>query len=279
MPGSTVLITGASSGIGRACVDAFAARGWNVLATMRTPGEHGELARDAAGTHGAVRLARLDVTDPPSIDAAFKAAIDAFGAVDCVVNNAGYGLVGVFETLDDDSIARQLDTNVLGLMRVTRAAIEHMRPRRSGTIVQVASMGGRLTLPLYSAYHATKFAVEGFSESLQYELAPIGIRVRIVEPGPIATDFYGRSMDDADGTSPPPGYEWARATSDAMVASGANGATPESVARTIVRAAQSRGGRLRWPAGRTAWLLLTLQRVLPAPAFRWLVGHATMRGG
>jgi NAD(P)-dependent dehydrogenase (short-subunit alcohol dehydrogenase family) len=276
MASPTVLITGASSGIGRACIDAFAARGWNVVATMRSPDEHREREQDASGANGAVRVARLDVTDQASIDAAFALAIETFGHVDCVVNNAGYGLTGVFEATDDATIQRQFDTNVFGVMRVTRAAIAHMRPRRSGTIVNVTSMGGRITFPLYSAYHASKFAVEGFSESLQYELDRVGIRVRIVEPGPIATDFYGRSMDQPDAPLPD-GYGWAASVQDGMTANGSSGASPELVARLIVRAAQSRGGRLRWSTRGTARALLLLNRLLPGRTFRSLIRVSTMR--
>jgi short-subunit dehydrogenase len=151
-----------------------------------------------------------------------------------------------------------------------------MRPRRAGTIVNVTSMGGRITFPLYSVYHASKFAVEGFSESLQYELDRVGIRVRIVEPGPIATDFYGRSMDQPDAT-PPDGYAWAASAHDGMTANGSSGASPELVARLIVRAAQSRGGRLRWSTRGTARALLLLNRVLPGRTFRSLIRVSTMR--
>ena len=261
----TVLITGTSSGIGRACVDAFADRGWNVVATMRTPDDHRAMERDG------VLLARLDVTDAPSIEAAFAAAVERFGHIDCVVNNAGYGLTGVFETMDEEQISRQVDTNVLGVLRVCRAAIAHMRPRRSGTIVNVTSMGGRITFPLYSVYHATKWAVEGFSESLQYELAPLGIRIRIAEPGPVRTEFYGRSMDHEAGAGLDDYAMYASRAMARMNSGGANGASPEQVARTIVRAAESRRGKLRWPTDRTARMLIWLNRALPQRVFATLV--------
>ncbi|MCW2923954.1 MAG: 3-oxoacyl-(acyl-carrier-protein) reductase [Thermoleophilia bacterium] len=268
----TVLVTGASQGIGRACVDAFAARGWNVVATMRTPGEHAELARAGEdGRGGAVAVERLDVTDAASIESAFAAAVARFGAVDCVVNNAGYGLTGVFETMGEAQVARQVDTNLLGVLRVCRVAIAHMRPRRRGTIVNVTSMGGRLAFPLYSVYHATKFAVEGFSESLAYELAPLGLRVRIAEPGPVRTAFYGASMDHEAGAGL---EEYADYTSRAMLklnAAGAGGTSAEHVARVIVRAAESRGRRLRWPTDHRARTLIWLARVLPHPVLAALV--------
>ena len=271
----TVLITGTSSGIGRACVDAFANAGWNVLATMRSPERHAAMARPAAARSGAVELARLDVAEQASIDAAFAIAVERFGSVDCVVNNAGYALTGVFEEMTDEQLLRQLDTNVLGVMRVCRAAIAHMRPRRAGTIVNVASMGGRFAVPLYSPYHATKWAVEGFSESLQFELRQFGIRVRIAEPGPVRTEFYGDSMTHEAGAGLDDYGDYVMRAMLRMNASAAGGASPERVARSIVRAAQSRGWRLRWPTDPTSRLLLTLRAVLPPRAFALLVRHAT----
>lgn len=271
----TVLITGTSSGIGRACVDAFASAGWNVLATMRSPERHAAMARPAEARAGAVELARLDVTEQASIDAAFAIAIERFGSVDCVVNNAGYALTGVFEEMSDEQLRCQFDTNVLGVLRVSRSAIAHMRPRRAGTIVNVTSMGGRLAFPLYSPYHATKWAVEGFSESLQYELRQFGIRVRIAEPGPVRTEFYGGSMTHEAGADIDDYGEYVGRAMMRMNASGAGGASPERVARSILRAAQSRSWRLRWPTDGTSRLLLTLRALLPQRAFAALVRRAT----
>ena len=186
----TVLITGSSTGIGRAAAQHFAAQGWNVAATMRTPEKQSVLA---AGPR--MILPRLDVTDPASIAAAIAETRERFGAIDALVNNAGYGLVGPFEASTPAQIERQFATNVFGLMNVVREILPYFRERRGGVIINVASMGGRITFPLYSLYHGTKWAVEGFSESLQFELEPFGIRVKVVEPGAIATDFGTRSLD------------------------------------------------------------------------------------
>jgi NAD(P)-dependent dehydrogenase (short-subunit alcohol dehydrogenase family) len=147
----TVLITGSSAGLGRAVVRRFQAAGWNVIATMRSPDKETEL-----GHLPGVAVLPLDVTDAGSIDAAFAAATERFGGVDVVINNAGYGLHGPFELLAPDQIRRQFETNVFGLMAVCRAAIPRFRVRKHGVIVNVASMGGRVTFPLYSVYHATK---------------------------------------------------------------------------------------------------------------------------
>ncbi len=259
----TVLITGASTGIGKATAELFFARGWNVVATMRTP--------DSAREDGRWLAARLDVTDPASIEAALKAAIARFGRLDVVVNNAGYGLVGTFESMDEERIRRQFETNVLGLMRVSRAAIPLFREQREGTLINVGSMGGKLAFPFYSVYHATKWAVDGFSESLQFELAPLGIKVRLIEPGAIKTDFYDRSADfvhDRTLTA----YNTLVDTGTArMNAAGSQGASPDLVATAIWKAATDRGARLRYPVGRDAKALLFLRRLLPDGLYRRMV--------
>lgn len=272
----TVLITGSSSGIGRAAALHFQKQGWNVAATMRTPGKDTELA----ALDNVAEFA-LDVTDEESIRKAITDAIERFGDLDVVVNNAGYGLVGAFEQTSDEQIRRQFDTNVFGLMSVCRAVLPHFRGRRGGTIVNVASMGGRLTFPLYSLYHGTKWAVEGFTESLQHELKPFNVKVRIIEPGPIKTDFYGRSMDNPEpapeSDADDPYAEYVDRALGSMQASGANGAAPEVVAKVIYRAATSRTGRLRYPAGATGRMLLILRRLLPDGIFNGLVGRSIAR--
>lgn len=185
----TVLITGASSGIGRATAHRFADEGWNVVATMRNPDDAGELLeRDE------VFVARLDVLDSDSIRAAVADGTERFGAIDALVNNAGYGAYGPLETMPMEVLRRQMDVNVLGLLETTKAVLPGMRERRRGTIVNVSSVGGRMAYPLGTPYHMSKWAVEGASEALHYELRPFGIAVRIVEPGGVATDFSGRSF-------------------------------------------------------------------------------------
>ena len=185
-----ILITGASSGIGRETAKLFQVKNWRVAATMRTPEKAEDLQRIAD-----VECFRLDVTDPDSIRQAIGATLEKFGRIDAVVNNAGYGLIGAFEAASPEQIERQFQTNVFGVMNVCREILPYFRAEKRGLIVNVASVGGRMTFPLYSLYHSTKWAVEGFSESLQYELEQFNIRVKIVEPGPIKTDFYDRSQD------------------------------------------------------------------------------------
>ena len=177
----TVMITGTSSGIGKATVLEFAKMGWNVIATQRNPEKEFDFSKLPN-----VKLYALDVTNLDSIKQAISQAQNDFGKIDVVVNNAGYGVDGAFEAMSDDIIEKQFNTNVFGLMRVTREVIKHMRPNGGGTIIQISSMGGKITFPLYSIYHATKFAVEGFTESLQYELRQFNIKMKLIEPGPIA---------------------------------------------------------------------------------------------
>jgi NAD(P)-dependent dehydrogenase (short-subunit alcohol dehydrogenase family) len=246
---NTVLITGSSSGIGRATAEHFARAGWNVAATMRKPEEAGAWVNEPP-----IAAFALDVTDPDSIRMALEAAIEKFGAIDAVVNNAGYGMVGPFEASTPEQVERQLATNVTGLMNVTREIIGHFRQRRRGTIINVTSMGGRITFPLYSVYHASKWAVEGFSEALVYELSPFDIRVKIVEPGPIRTDFYGRSMDVVSQPGLDAYDEFVNKAMRVMQQAGATAPGPEVVAKTIYKAATDRSWRLRYPVNSRAIL-------------------------
>jgi len=186
----TIVITGASSGIGKATAIHFQKQGWNVIATMRTPEKETEL-----NTLDNVRLEKLDVLDLESIHTAIQNGIKTYGKIDALVNNAGYGAYGPLETFPRENIVKQFNTNVIGLMDVTKAIIPHFRANKDGVIVNISSIGGQMTFALGSLYHGTKFAVEGISESLHYEMAAIGVKVKIVEPGIIATDFGGRSFD------------------------------------------------------------------------------------
>lgn len=185
-----VLITGASSGIGRETAKLFQIKNWKVAATMRRPEDAADLQKIAD-----VECFRLDVTEPESIASAIRETLDKFGRIDAVVNNAGYAAVGPFEAATQEQTVRQFETNVFGLMNVCREILPYFREQKRGTIVNIASVGGRMTFPLYSLYNSTKWAVEGFSESLQFEVEQFNIRIKIIEPGPIKTDFYDRSQD------------------------------------------------------------------------------------
>ena len=185
----TVLITGASSGFGKVAAKLFDTNGWNVIATMRSPEKETELS-----TLSNVFVSKLDVTDKLSIQNTVAAGIEKFGKIDVLVNNAGYGALGALEAATEEQAKQQFDVNFFGLIEVTKAVLPGMRQHKSGVIINVSSVGGRITFPFSSLYHATKFAVEGLTESIQYELNPLGIRLKIVEPGGYKTEFAGRSM-------------------------------------------------------------------------------------
>ncbi len=179
-----ILITGASSGFGKDTAKVFQQNGWNVIATMRSPEKEQELSQ-----LDNVFVTRLDVQDQASIEKALQAGMEKFGRLDALVNNAGYGLMGVFESATRGQIQQQYAVNVFGMMSVTQAVLPYMRKNGDGVIVNISSFGGMVGLPFGSLYNSSKFAVEGFSEALSHELAPLGIAVKIVEPGSVQTNF------------------------------------------------------------------------------------------
>ncbi len=184
----TIFMTGTSTGLGKAAVKLFAGKGWKVIATMRNP-----LNADDTFKHENITVLPLDVTDPKQIEKTVAEAI-SLGKIDAVFNNAGYGLAGPFEGATDEQIVQQINTNLLGVMRVTKALIPHFRNNKNGIFITTTSIGGLVALPFNSVYHATKWALEGWNESLAFELKPFGIKVKTVSPGGISTDFSGRSL-------------------------------------------------------------------------------------
>lgn len=248
----TILITGASSGIGRATAQLFAEKGWNVAATARKP----ETLETLRTPGGRLRTYMLDVTDEVSVANAFAEIEADFGGIDVLLNNAGYGLFGPFETAGEAQIRQQFETNLFGVFRTTRHALPLLRAGGGGTIINVTSIGGLVAFPLNSLYHATKFALDGFSESLRYELAPDGIRVKLVAPGGVKTDFAGRSLVrsyDGDGGRYGPLIGKVEASFKAR-AEGAAAAysEPEAIAAVIWEAATDGTDRLRYLAGADA---------------------------
>jgi NAD(P)-dependent dehydrogenase (short-subunit alcohol dehydrogenase family) len=265
MKSKNILITGASSGIGRETVRYFASRGWKVAATMRTPEKAGDLVNIPG-----VAIYPLDVTQPHRAEQTILKAWEDMNGIDVIVNNAGYGALGILEGAGDEQIIRQFDTNVLGALRIIRYILPLMRKRRKGTIINLSSIAGRMGLPLYSLYHASKYAVEGFTESLFYELHPFNIKVKLIEPGPVRTEFNGRSKDDI---LPPDDNRYiaiSQKVSHFYNNSFKYAAQPTVVAKTIYRAATSGTDKLRYPAGFQAKLILLLYRILPGTWFRKL---------
>ena len=188
-------ITGASTGFGRKLAEAVLAKGDRVIATARNPETVADLERQNP-SHA--RAVRLDVTDLAQVKASVQAAISAFGRIDVLVNNAGYGLLGAVEEVSDAQIRQQFETNLFGLLNVTRAVLPLLREQKSGHILNVTSVGGQVSFPTMGMYHGTKYAIEGISESLAKEVAGFGIKVIIVEPGGFKTDFATRSLVQAE---------------------------------------------------------------------------------
>ncbi|WP_223637676.1 oxidoreductase [Corallococcus sp. EGB] len=189
------LITGSSRGLGRSFAEAVLEAGHRLVATARKPEQLVALVERYGDR---VRAVALDVTNPEQARAAVRTAVDAFGRLDVVVNNAGYGNLAPIEQVTDEDFRSQLDTNLFGVMNVTRAALPVLRQQRSGHVIQVSSVGGRLSTPGLGAYQAAKWAVGGFSEVLAKEVAPFGVKVTVLEPGGFRTDWAGASMTIAD---------------------------------------------------------------------------------
>ena len=249
--GKTILITGASSGIGKETAKLFQSKGWNVIATMRNPENESELKQLEN-----VLVTKLDVLDLDSIQKAFTEGVQEFGSIDVLLNNAGYGAYGPLEAISRGQVLKQFNTNVIGLLDVTRTVLPHFRQNKKGIIINISSVGGKMTFPLGSLYHGTKFAVEGISESLNYEAEQFGGQVKIVEPGMIATDFAGRSLDFSNDENM---TEYQNIVSSLMAAmpTMAENASPASVvAEVIFKAATDGKDQLRYTAGEDAKMLM-----------------------
>lgn len=254
----TVLVTGGSSGFGRAAVASFLARGWNVAATARRP--EAEWPKEPA-EHLLVRA--MDVRDADSVTAAVERAVERFGRLDCVVNNAGVGLLSVFEATPMADVRDLFETNVFGMMRVTQAAVPYFAAQGGGRVVNVSSGSGIVPEPLMSVYAATKFAVEGFTESLRYELATRKVVVKLVEPGLVPdTNFVQRTAETSRAVPVPPAYEgylrhvMARFQQDSPYRL----ATESTVADAIVTAASDDTTQLRYVVGEDTEVAAAMRR-------------------
>jgi NAD(P)-dependent dehydrogenase (short-subunit alcohol dehydrogenase family) len=261
MATKTIFITGSSTGLGRAAALRFAREGWSVLATMRRPEQETELA-----AHPSITLLPLDVTSPEQIEAAAARALER-GPVDVVFSNAGYGLAGPIEGTSDEQIVREIDTNLLGVIRTTRAFIPHFRERRAGLFIATTSIGAYVAFPFNSIYHATKWAIEGFYESAAFELSKFGIGVKTVAPGGIKTDFATRSIVRTQH----PAYDeltgkvFARLTDPERRA---RYSTPEQIADVVYEAATDGKAQLRYLAGEDAVAIHAQRRAVGDEVFR-----------
>jgi short-subunit dehydrogenase len=267
---ATVFITGATSGIGRASALDLASRGYHVIASGRRTAELESLRTEARVAGGRLDVVTLDVTSAPSIAAAVAEVerLTERRGLDVLVNNAGYGLVGPLAEISDEAIRAQFDTNVFGLMAVTRAFLPQLRARGAARIINVSSVGGHITLPFMAAYTATKHAVESLSDGLRLELRPFGIQVSLIEPGAINTGFNSVALSSVDhyrrvGSE----YVGALERADEVTKRFESMAVgPEVIAKAIRRAITARRAKARYVAPFSAALMLGLYKRLPT---RW----------
>lgn len=260
---NTIFITGASSGLGKATATLFHSKGWNVIATMRNPEHAGDLAHLSNLT-----VLPLDVTDPDQIVQTVNKATTGHN-IDVVFNNAGYGISGALEATTDEQILEQINTNLLGVIRITKAFIPYFREKGSGLFISTTSIGGLVGFPFSSLYHATKWGIEGWSESMSFELGKLGIGIKTIAPGAIQTDFIGRS------------YKWALHPAyqqwiDRFTANVATTvfAAPETIAEVVYEAATDGKDQVRYLAGDDAKMLNEKRIELGNEEFRKFMGSA-----
>jgi NAD(P)-dependent dehydrogenase (short-subunit alcohol dehydrogenase family) len=262
--GKTALVTGASSGIGEATALQLAEHGYTVYAAARRVDRMSDLADRG------IRIKSVDVTDDGSMVALVEAIIGDTGRLDALINNAGYGMYGALEDVPIAEARRQFEVNVFGLARLTQLVLPQMRAQRDGYIVNISSMGGKIWEPLGSWYHASKFAVEGLSDSLRVEVAEFGIKVVIIEPGTIRSEWAEIAADQLEATSASTPY----ARQAKLVGAGLRAAErlpiaagPEVVAEVIAKAVQDPKPRTRYTAGGGARAFLLAERILPDRGF------------
>jgi NAD(P)-dependent dehydrogenase (short-subunit alcohol dehydrogenase family) len=265
MPGKSVLITGTSTGIGRAAAEMLAAKGYRVIASMRTPSKGDDLAATARSNGWDLAIVPLDVRDDASVQSALKQA----GEIDVLVNNAGFEVWGPIEEMTVEDVKDQFETNVYGPFRLISAVLPGMRKRGSGVIVNVSSVAGRVGAPLNGLYAASKFALEALSETVHYETGHFGVRCHIIEPGGVDTPFPDnrRLVGAAAGDEGSPYRElitqWEAASQ--RLAGGVR-AQPQEVATAIVEAIES-GDKLRYPVGQDAALVFTARKAMDDAQF------------
>jgi len=257
----TIFITGASSGIGKATALYFASKGWNVIATMRNAGNTTDFS-----SFQNINVLPLDVTDVAQINQTVQQVIQ-LNQIDVVFNNAGHGLAGPMEGTSDAQLTNIINTNLLGVLRVTKAFIPYFRENGKGLFITTTSIGGLVTFPFFSVYHATKWALEGWSESMAFELKRFGIGIKTVSPGSTKTDFASRSIDSAIH----PAYDTlVKHYFDAFLSPEVmnNLSTPEQIAEVVYEAATDNKEQLRYVAGADALELYRLRKEKGDETFR-----------
>jgi NAD(P)-dependent dehydrogenase (short-subunit alcohol dehydrogenase family) len=265
------IVTGASSGIGEYTARTLLQAGFTVYAAARRTEKMQQLAAEG------VKVIKLDVTDEGSMLAAVQQVLSQSGRVDVLVNNAGYGSYGALEDVSLDEARRQMEVNVFGLARMTQLVLPAMRAQKSGTIVNISSIGGKMYEPLGSWYHATKFAVEGLSDCLRMEVKPFGIRVVIIEPGAIATEWTGIAAGYMEKVSAHTAYAEQTRRHLRLFRELKMAASPQVVADAILKAVQSKHPKTRYVMGGGAKPILALRKLLPDKAFDAVMAQALKR--
>lgn len=255
MTTKTILITGCSSGIGRLTALHFQKQGWNVVATVRKPNEENRLTRLKN-----VLVNRIDVTDHISISIAIAEAISRFKKIDVVVNSAGYGSYGLLEATDFDSVRRQFEVNVIGPMAVTKGVLPYFRKEKKGMIINVSSMGAKVPFPLGALYHGSKSALEGMSEALSFELESIGVQIKLIEPGAMATNFAGPSLELNLDSSISEYRSFADKVMAKMGKMDRAASNPQIVAHTIYQAVTDNSKKFRYVVGDDAEQLIAARK-------------------
>ncbi|HEY4962083.1 MAG TPA: SDR family oxidoreductase [Terriglobales bacterium] len=272
------VVTGSSSGIGLLTTIEFARNGYQVVATMRDLGRAGRLeeAAQKAGVRDRLDLRRLDVTEFDSLPGAIDDIVRAHGRIDVLVNNAGFSVAGFGEDLTLGEIRLQFETNFFGNVAMTKAVLPVMRQQNSGHIVQVASVAGRLGQPLLGAYSSSKFALEGFSESLRIETHSLGIRVVLVEPGAFDTDIWTRNVVIGQGAIDPnsPNKERSQRFTEFVKQSAKNRRDAREIAQLILRIANDPNPKLRYLIGTDAKIQVWLRRILPWKSYERMIAKA-----
>ena len=262
----TILITGTSSGIGKETAVFFAKKGWKVAATMRDS-KHLDMFSGIENISSYI----LDTKDRDSIKSCVKQVIHDFGKIDVLVNNAGLYTTNPLELTSDKTIDDIVETNIKGFLYTTKAILEHFRENKAGIIVNISSIAGRVTFPFQSIYSMSKWAIEGLSEGLFYELRPLNIKVKVVEPGMVKTNIYN-SVLDFPFEQYPDGYkENFKKWHKYLMKNYENGYHPELDAKTIYKAVNSNNSKLRYPSDFTTKMVFTLRSLFPLSLFQSII--------
>lgn len=280
-PPDVILITGTSSGFGLLTAARLAAKGYKVFATMRDVNKKAELLKEVEWRGGRVQVLRLDVTDKISIKMAVKEIMAQNGRIDCLINNAGYGIGGFFEDLTEEEIRAQFDVNFFGIQNVCREVVPIMRQQRRGRIVNVSSIAGLQANPCFSAYNASKFAVEAFSESLYYEMKLFGVDVILVEPGTYPTKIFKSNARYAKNFSNPesPYYKFSQFLNQKVMDYVDHcRKKPEDVAQLIEKLIEAKNPSLHNFPDKEARIRYLFSRFLPFRLSSWIIRKALYSG-